>query len=112
MRRLEGGVVATPEQIVLARMEREELWRTIRRLVKSVQEHTILVEAFVLNMPPRTVQARHPDLFADVTAFHTARRGLVARLQRSRELQRLYLKEGTPAYFSGKKSSGFQQPAC
>src|SRR2546427_813429 len=58
--KLEATPVATPEQIILERMEHEEFWRTIEHLVETAQERTILVESFVLNLPPRVIQKRHP----------------------------------------------------
>ena len=91
MRRLEGGVVASSEQIVLDQIEREELWRILMRLAATTQEQTILVESFVLHLPPRVIQVRHPDLFTNVMTIYNAKRSLLDRFRRSRELQRLYL---------------------
>jgi len=88
--KLEAAPVAMPEQIILERMEHEEFWRTIEHLVETAQERTILVESFVLNLPPRVIQKRHPDRFADVAAIYKIKRNLLARLQRDRNLQQWY----------------------
>jgi DNA-directed RNA polymerase specialized sigma24 family protein len=82
--------VMTPEQVVLAATSQDELWRLVVGLVTTEHERVVLVESFVLDLPPRTILERHPDLFADVTAVYAAKRNLLNRLHRSRELQRLY----------------------
>jgi hypothetical protein len=68
---------------------REELWRIVTSLVVSEQERVVLVESYVFDLPPRAILARHPGLFADVPSVYSAKRNLLNRLQRSRELQRL-----------------------
>jgi len=89
-RRIEAGAVATPEQIVLEQIERADLWRITNSLVETPQERAILVESFIYALPPRRILERHPDLFADVEAIYRAKRNLIERLQRSRELRSLY----------------------
>jgi DNA-directed RNA polymerase specialized sigma24 family protein len=83
---LEGTSIATSEQIVLAKIRRADLWRLVSRLVATTQERTILYESFVLDLPPRTILAHHPDLFADIAAVYFAKRNLLDRLRRNREL--------------------------
>ncbi len=90
MLRQEAHVFATPEQIVLDEIERGDLWRLSSSLAETRQERTVLVESFVLELPPRTIMMRHPDLFTDITHVYFAKRNLLARLQRNPELQRLY----------------------
>ncbi len=69
--------VATPEQIALERIGQAELWRLVHGLVVSEAERIVVVERFVLDLPPRAIQARHPELFADVRAS-TRRSGICA----------------------------------
>jgi hypothetical protein len=89
LNKLEVGAVATPEQIVLAEVEREELWRVVSALATTRAEQVVLVESLAYGFPPRTILARHPQLFADVAAVYSAKRNLFARLQRNRDLLRI-----------------------
>src|SRR5262249_10108165 len=67
---------------VIEQLERAELWQLISRLVRTEQERMVLVERFVLDLPPRIIQARHPTLFADTTAVYRAVRNVCSRLRR------------------------------
>jgi DNA-directed RNA polymerase specialized sigma24 family protein len=78
------------EQIVLARLDNTELWQIVAPLAKTEAERVVLVERFVQALPPRTILARHPTLFADVMAVYAVIRNLCERLRRSPELRRLY----------------------
>src|SRR4051812_31700013 len=82
--------VTTPEELVLSALSRSELWGLINRLVSSEHERIILIESFVLGLPPRAILERHQDRFADVPAIYGAKRNLLNRLERSRDLQQLY----------------------
>lgn len=84
-----GPEQAVPEQLVVERAERNELWQIASQLPENEQERTVLNETFVLNLPPRKIQARHPHLFASVSEVYSAKRNLLGRLQRSPELRRL-----------------------
>jgi DNA-directed RNA polymerase specialized sigma24 family protein len=88
--RLGAGFADTPEQLILAEIDRKQLWRSVYGLAKTNQERTILVERFMLDLPARTIYARHPNLFAEVATVYSTQRNLIARLQRSPELQQLY----------------------
>lgn len=88
-RRLETDTAATPEQIVLEEIERSDLWRLVKGLAETEQERMVLVETFVFNLPPRTIVARHSELFANTLAVYAAKRNLIARLQRNHEVRRL-----------------------
>jgi hypothetical protein len=80
---------ATPEQIVLAGIDRAELWRMALGLTANHAERVVLVESFAFNLPPRIIQSRHPQLFADIAEVYSAKRNLFARLHRNRDLLRL-----------------------
>src|SRR6266511_5658624 len=79
-----------PELAVLDRLDRAELWQLVARLVTGEGERVVLVERFVLDLPPRAIQARHPTLFADVSVVYASIRNLCDRLRRNPELRRLY----------------------
>ena len=86
---LEVGGAATPEQIVLAEIDREALWRKLMAFAATPAERAVLIESLGYGLPPRAIHERHPQLFANVAAVYAAKRNLFARLQRSRELLRL-----------------------
>ena len=88
-RQLRANAVATPEQVILADLDRDMIWETVIALASTDAEHVALVESFEYGLPPRTIQERHPQLFRDVKDVYTVKRNLFARLQRNRELIRL-----------------------
>lgn len=89
LQRVELPGVPTPEETVLGRMQRAELWRVLSGAVESQQDRVVLVENFVYGLPPRRILVRHPSLFDDVMDVYAAQRNLKARLQRNLELRRL-----------------------
>ena len=87
------GVSAAPEQEVLEELDRTELWRLIIDMTNNPQEQIIVRESLVHALPPRAIQTRHPDMFADVMQVYRVKRNLINRFQRNRELQRLWQDE-------------------
>jgi hypothetical protein len=88
--RLEPEATTTPEQQVLEELERANLWRLISQIVLNEQERIVLRESLVSALPPRDIQARHPDQFADVMAVYRTKRNLLNRLQRNHDLRTLW----------------------
>jgi|SRR6266508_1869581 len=88
--KLDPPLVTTPEELVLGALSSDELWRLINKLVSNEHERIILIESFVLGLPPRAILERHQDSFADMPAIYGAKRNLLNRLERSRALQQLY----------------------
>jgi hypothetical protein len=82
--------VATPEDLVLGALGSAELWRVLNKLVSNEHERLILIESFVLGLPPRAILERHHDRFADVPAIYGVKRNLLNRLGRSRDLRQIY----------------------
>jgi DNA-directed RNA polymerase specialized sigma24 family protein len=80
----------SPDQAVLERLDRAELWQIVANVVKTEAERVVLVDRFVLDLPPRAILARHPTLFADVTTIYAALRNLCDRLQRNQDICRFY----------------------
>jgi DNA-directed RNA polymerase specialized sigma24 family protein len=88
---IESAVVSVaPEQAVLEELDRTEIWRLIMHMTSNLQEQIIVRESLVYALPPRAIQARHPDMFADVMQVYRVKRNLINRFQRNRELQRLW----------------------
>ena len=86
---LAAGETPTPEQVTIEQLDRDELWCLINRLVSSEAERVVVVERFVYDLPPRTIQSRHTALFADVPAVYAALRNVRERLRRNADLQQL-----------------------
>jgi DNA-directed RNA polymerase specialized sigma24 family protein len=87
---LEQAAVPTPEQATIERSGRDELWRLVSRMAVTEAERVALVERFVLDLPPRAIQARHPALFADVTVVYASIRNLCDRLRRNPDFRQFY----------------------
>jgi DNA-directed RNA polymerase specialized sigma24 family protein len=79
-----------PEQEVIERLGRAELWQLIMKLTATEAERVAIRERFVYNLPPRIILNRHPTLFPDITAIYSAIRNLRDRLRRDRKLAQLY----------------------
>src|SRR5689334_938208 len=86
----EADDVATPEQVVLKELERQELWQVATRLAQNEQERAVLIEGFMYDLRPRAILARHPELFAQPSEIYSAKRNLIERLKRCPDLLRLY----------------------
>jgi DNA-directed RNA polymerase specialized sigma24 family protein len=82
--------VTTPEELVLGAQNRDELWRLVSNVASNVDDRIILIESFVLALPPRAILERHQDRFADVPSIYAAKRNLLNRLERCRDLRQLY----------------------
>jgi DNA-directed RNA polymerase specialized sigma24 family protein len=87
---VDQSVDPSPDDIVLERLDRDELWRLITSQPMTEAERIALIERFALDLPPRAIQARHPELFANVTLVYAAIRNLCDRLRRNQELRQLY----------------------
>lgn len=88
-----GDATEHTEYAVIARLEREELWRLVMSLTTTEAERVVLHERFVYGYPPRIILARHPALFSDATAVYTVIRNLCDRLRRHKELARIYTEQ-------------------
>ena len=88
--KLEVGEAASPEALVLQGLDRAELWRLVGELTHDEQERIVIVESFVFDLRPRTILARHPELFADIDAVYAAKRNLLARLKGCRLLREMF----------------------
>ena len=63
--KLEGGAIATPDQIVVEKIGRAALGQIVNRLAATSRERIVLYDSFTLDLPPRAILVRHPDLFAE-----------------------------------------------
>jgi DNA-directed RNA polymerase specialized sigma24 family protein len=87
--RLEANVAQTLEEDTLDQIDGNALWKLCWRITESELERVVLYEIFSLALPPREVQARHRDLFPDVTAVYATKRNLMERLKRNQAIRAL-----------------------
>ena len=88
--RMDHGASTPPDQLVLEQLDRAELWELAGSLVVGEAERVVLLERYVLDLPPRVIQARHPVLFPDVRKIYETIRNICDRLRRNQELRRVY----------------------
>jgi DNA-directed RNA polymerase specialized sigma24 family protein len=78
---------AMPDEVVLHDLARAEFWRLLKSLVRTEQEHVILTENMMREIPPRLILRRYPELFCSITEVYSAKRNLFERLRRNAEVQ-------------------------
>lgn len=88
--RMEIRAQTSPEQAVLADLDRAELWSLITRHVTTEQERIVVDESFSLGLPPRAIVQRHPSIFDDVREVYRIKHNLFDRLRRDEDLRELY----------------------
>jgi hypothetical protein len=74
---------------VIERMSRAELWQLALHVATSDAERVVLFDRFVLGLPPRAIQHRHPVVFPDVRKVYETVRNLCDRLRRNQDLRRI-----------------------
>ena len=88
--RIETAPQASPEQTMLAELNRVEIWSLIGRHITTEQERIVVDESFTLGLPPRVIVQRHPSIFDDVREVYRIKHNLFDRLRRDDELRELY----------------------
>jgi DNA-directed RNA polymerase specialized sigma24 family protein len=88
--RMEITPQVSPEQAVLAELDRAEIWSLINRHIVTEQERIVVYESFALNLPPRAIVQRYPSIFDDVREVYRIKHNLFDRLRRDEELRKLY----------------------
>ncbi len=78
-----------PEEEVLERMTREDLWRHISKLLHGEAERVVVFDSFVSGLKPRDICARRRDLFASVQDVYMVKHNVLARLSRDQSLRGL-----------------------
>jgi hypothetical protein len=78
-----------PEEEVLERMSREDLWHHIIRLLHGEAERVVVFDSFVSGLKPRDICARRRDLFASVQEVYMVKHNVLARLSRDQGLRSL-----------------------
>jgi DNA-directed RNA polymerase specialized sigma24 family protein len=81
--------IATPEEVVLQDHAHSELWHLITSFIETEQEHVILTENIMHELPPRAILTRYPELFPNIAAVYSTKRNLFDRLRRNPDVQRL-----------------------
>jgi len=88
---LADAIAAPMEDSVIERLERLELWQLVTSLIRTEAERVVLYERFVLDLPPRIIQSRHPTLFPEVTMVYATVHNLCDRLRRHKPLAQYYV---------------------
>ena len=78
-----------PDEEVLERMRREDLWRYIGRRLNGEAERVVIFDSFVNGLKPRDIHARRPDLFTSVQEVYMVKRNVLERLSRDQGLRAL-----------------------
>lgn len=76
-----------PDEAVLDRAEKAEIWGCVNTLVSDCAERVILYESFVLGMKPGEIFTRHGALFSSITVVYNTKRNLLERLGRNQQLR-------------------------
>ncbi len=84
------GPQELPDEQALERVNREEFWSHIDRLMNNEAERVVIYNSFVLGMTPADIQARRPELFPSVNDVYNVKRNVLGRLGRNSELRRLF----------------------
>jgi hypothetical protein len=75
------------EESALGRFERDQLWATVERHVKTEEERVLVVAGLVRGIPPREIAGRFPGLFGNVSDVYRVKRNLMERLSRDKRLR-------------------------
>jgi len=67
----------------------KEALEIIKQRMKTVQEHTVLYESYVLGLKAGDIFQRHPELFQSVKEVYRVKENILARLRRDKVLQEL-----------------------
>lgn len=80
--------VASAEQIVLKKMEYEELWQIVGRHARTKREQVILAESFIFGRSPNAILTRHPGLFENIATLYQTKRNLLDRIRNDANIRR------------------------
>src|SRR5438874_4232852 len=78
----------TPEQALSADTARAEFWRLVGGLTNSDAERAIVYLKYEIGLKSGEIQAKRPDLFAEIGDVYRTTRNLLDRLRRSSDLSK------------------------
>jgi RNA polymerase sigma factor (sigma-70 family) len=79
--------VPSVERHVLQEMDRTKIWAQLEERMRSEKERIVLECAFVLDLKPRMIAARYPEVFRSVDEVYRVKQNLLARLRRDDKLR-------------------------
>jgi hypothetical protein len=90
----EGGREKTspepsPEQQVMERSGRQEIWERVNQRLHNEKERVVLRGLFVYDLKPRELYDQFPAMFKDVDEIYTIKQNILARLRRDPEIRKL-----------------------
>jgi RNA polymerase sigma factor (sigma-70 family) len=77
------------EEHAIGQVARDILEWAVRSRLQDEKEEVIATLSWVYGLPPSEIQARHPDLFADVRQIYKIKQNILSRLQRDPRVQYL-----------------------
>jgi hypothetical protein len=80
---------ADPAADAARRLEGQELWASILRLITDESERLVIYLSFAHDLRPREIYERHPQRYASVTDVYRVKRNALDRLRRCSRLRRL-----------------------
>jgi DNA-directed RNA polymerase specialized sigma24 family protein len=83
-----GSAHSAPADLaIIERMSRAELWQLALHMASSDAERVVVFDRFVLGLPPRAIQHRHPLVFPELRKVYETIHDLCERLRRNGELR-------------------------
>lgn len=82
-----GTTTPSVERHVLQEVDRTKVWTCLEERMRSEKERLVLECAFVLDLKPRMIAARYPEIFRSVDEVYRVKQNLLARLRRDSELR-------------------------
>ncbi|HSL45685.1 MAG TPA: hypothetical protein VK897_19780 [Anaerolineales bacterium] len=83
--------LAEPESTPEERLQKEELWRLIRKKSKDEKEYIVIYASFSLALTPREILAEYPGKFRDIKEIYQCKANLLERLGRDTDLMEFVL---------------------
>lgn len=80
--------VASAEQIVLKKIDHEDLWRIVGRHAQTKRDQIILAESFIFGLSPNAILTRHPELFENIATLYQTKRNLLDRIRNDATIRR------------------------
>jgi DNA-directed RNA polymerase specialized sigma24 family protein len=81
------GRAPDPEFVSVARMEREDLWAAVRRLLPAEAERRVVYLRFALGLTPQEIVRQCPERYSTATEVYRVTRKALNRLRRSPQIR-------------------------
>jgi len=79
---------ASPEEQVMERASRQELWKRIYQRLQDDRERIVIEGYYVFGLKPREIYHQNPTLFASVDEVYQIQENIILRLRRDLEIKK------------------------